>query len=113
MAAICDYVCFFCLDVEPRVEEDEEFDSHDEFFIGPINPRKASGEEVQGGEGCAEECENVERQNDGGSEDDADVNESDAEQQEENGEEVNVDDEVCEEDVARGGDSGTDADEVQ
>lgn len=43
MAAICDYVCFFCLDVEPRVEEDEEFDSQDEFFIGPINPRRPVG----------------------------------------------------------------------
>lgn len=113
MAAICDYVCFFCLDVEPRVQEDEDFDSHDEFLIGAINPTKVSGEEGQGGEGGAEERENGEAQNAGGSEDDAEEDESDAEQQEEDGEEADVDDELGEQGDSSGRDSGTDADEVQ
>lgn len=34
--AICEYVCYFCLDVEAAFEEEEEFDSRDQCVVGPL-----------------------------------------------------------------------------
>lgn len=88
MPAICDYVCFFCLDVETPVEEEEEFDSHDEFLIWPLNSGNAMAEDAQEDEGSADYSENDVRDYDGGLDDDADGDESETEQEDEDGEDV-------------------------
>lgn len=51
MPEICDYVCFFCLDVEAFSLGEGEFDKAYEFLIGPLDlapVNKAVREEAEG-----------------------------------------------------------------
>lgn len=110
MPAICDYVCFFCLDVEAHVEEaeEEEFNSHDEFLIWPLNSGNAMAKDAQEDEGSTDDSENDVRDYDGGLDDDADGDESETGQEDEDGDEG---EESGEEEDASGRELGTDADE--
>lgn len=58
MPTICDYACFFCLDVEAFDPGEGEFDAEDEFMIGPINPRPVKKAAVEEDEGTGSDSDN-------------------------------------------------------